>query len=71
MNFNFYRIGWDRTEQEPNPSNNLTYLKLREGVNNIQRGGALKFSAEGCKTLTPPKNSSTDMYPPLNCQQQS
>ena len=33
-------------------------------------GGSLKFSAEGCKTLTPPKNSSTDMYPPLNCQQQ-
>ena len=25
---------------------------------------------EGVKTLTPPKNSSTDMYPPLNCQQQ-
>ena len=24
-------------------------------------GGAPKFSAEGCKTLTPPKNSSTDM----------
>ena len=41
----------------------------REGVKNIQRGGGLKFSAEGRKTLTPPKNSSTDMYPPLNCQQ--
>ena len=34
-------------------------------------GGSLKFAAEGRKTLTPPKNSSKDMYLPLNCQQQS
>ena len=30
---------------------------LREGVKNTQRGGALKFVAEGRKTLAPPKNS--------------
>ena len=36
---------------------------VRLGVKNIQRG-ALKFLAKGCKTMTPPKNSSTDMYPP-------
>ena len=44
--------------------------QVREGVKNIQRGGSLKYSAEGCKTLTPPKNSLTGMYPPINCQQQ-
>ena len=33
-------------------------------------GGELKFVTKGRQTLTPPKNSYKDMYPPLNLQQQ-
>ena len=39
-------------------------ILIREGVQNTQRGGALKFLAKGRQTLTPPKNSYEDMYPP-------
>ena len=42
--------GWEVSIKE-------NFYVLREGVKNTQRGGSLKFAAEGRKTPTPPKNS--------------